>query len=68
MDKTCTKCGATKAQSGFTRDASRGDGLFPWCKECKNENDKGYKAKNKKIIAKKKCKKLIGVLSAPAIL
>jgi len=35
-EKTCSKCGETKARSEFHRDKCQKDGLYSQCKECKN--------------------------------
>lgn len=36
MKKLCSGCGVKKAQSSFTKDASKADGLHTRCKDCKN--------------------------------
>lgn len=33
--KTCTKCGADKPTTEFSRDAHKSDGLHPSCRECR---------------------------------
>lgn len=38
--KTCTKCCERKPPEEFSRDKSRGDGRFPWCKSCKRASSK----------------------------
>ena len=37
--KQCTKCKENKDSSLFSKDKSRSDGLFSWCKKCKADND-----------------------------
>lgn len=32
--KTCARCGEAKSEAGFSKDASRRDGLQPYCKAC----------------------------------
>lgn len=32
--KRCSKCGADRPLSAFTRDRQRADGLSPWCRDC----------------------------------
>jgi hypothetical protein len=32
--KRCTKCGQEKPPAEFSRDRSRKDGRYPWCKAC----------------------------------
>lgn len=54
MKKICTKCGAGKELKEFNKDTTREDGRFPWCRTCKNKNDKEYKIANSEMIAKKK--------------
>lgn len=58
--KTCTKCGIAKpaTSENFVRDKTRDDGLFPWCKACKNKySDKdrkrwrAYRVANRENIA-----------------
>lgn len=44
--KRCTKCGETKPLAEFGRDKVRQDGLTPWCKECKREQNRRYRKAN----------------------
>ena len=41
--KICSKCHKTKYLTKFTRDKNRKDGRYPYCKECRKENDKRYR-------------------------
>lgn len=53
--KKCTKCGIDKSVSEFNKDKNRVDGLFPWCRECKQKARKKHYEENKeRIIAKTK--------------
>ncbi len=45
-ERTCTKCGVTKATSDFFRKAAHSDGLDPQCKKCKREVDRAYRDAN----------------------
>lgn len=40
MIKVCSKCKISKEASAFTKDSSTKDGLYPYCKECKNKIEK----------------------------
>lgn len=40
--KRCSACRVLKDTSEFWKDASRGDGLAFWCKECRKEHSKKY--------------------------
>lgn len=40
--KRCTKCGETKPVAEFSRDRSKRDGLYPWCKECSRAHRRAY--------------------------
>lgn len=62
--KKCTKCKQKKNLSEFHKDSSNLDGLYPWCKECKNlkrreyviansDKEKKYREENKEKIASK---------------
>lgn len=42
--KTCTRCGETKPRNEFHKDKTKKDGLHVWCRECRNESDKSYRA------------------------
>lgn len=43
--KCCSKCQTTKRISEFSRDRSRKDGRFPYCKSCHKDTSRGYKRK-----------------------
>lgn len=38
--KTCTKCQTPKTLPSFSRDRTRPDGKFPWCRTCISEDNK----------------------------
>ena len=44
--KICTKCGRELPLSEFNKDKSRKDGLQCWCKSCKKQYGKQYRADN----------------------
>jgi hypothetical protein len=44
--KTCTKCGHSKPTDRFTKDKTRSDGLFSWCRECKSAAAKAHYRSN----------------------
>lgn len=43
-ERTCTRCRETRPLSVFSRDASRPDGLHPWCTPCRAAAAKAYRA------------------------
>ncbi|RLC86712.1 MAG: hypothetical protein DRJ03_08035 [Chloroflexi bacterium] len=45
--KQCSKCGEFKKVEEFYRDSSKDDGLFNWCKKCKNEGNMQWRANNR---------------------
>lgn len=51
--KKCSKCGEEKNVNMFYKRTKSKDGLDSWCKGCKRESDKTYRANNKEKIAKK---------------
>jgi len=53
MNKFCTKCEQTKPSTEFNKGKSKIDGLYVWCKNCDNEQNKLYYKKNKLQILKK---------------
>ncbi len=46
-DKQCTKCGELKLFTDFNKNRRYKDGLIPWCKPCKAEYTKSWRASNK---------------------
>lgn len=44
--KACTKCSESKPLEDFSRDATRTDGRFPWCRTCKSSAAKAAYAQN----------------------
>ena len=57
--KACSKCGKEKALKDFAKNATRKDGLQPYCRECHSEFTKQNYRENKKAyvdraMAKKK--------------
>ena len=44
--KICSKCGMELPTSEFSKDKSKKDGLFCWCKECKKQHNKQWRANN----------------------
>jgi hypothetical protein len=42
--KICGRCKQQKDHASFTRDRSRPDGLFPWCRTCNAEHQKRLRA------------------------
>ena len=51
MTKICSKCKIEKSFDGFNIDKSRKDGLFPYCKDCRNTYNKIYSKNNAETIA-----------------
>ena len=47
--KVCPKCGEEKANTEFTRNKSRQDGLHPYCKVCKRAEYKAYHAAHPEV-------------------
>lgn len=41
--KTCTRCKVEKPQDDFYKDKRRKDGLYSYCKSCKNDIKKAYR-------------------------
>lgn len=52
--RTCTECKETKPVSEFHRGKLRKDGLSTYCKSCKCEQNRRYRAANKEKIAEYK--------------
>ena len=52
-EKKCTKCKETKKIDEFYTSKQKIDGLNPWCKRCKLDQNKQY-AKNPEVAARKK--------------
>lgn len=54
--KTCTRCGKRKPISGFSKDASKKDGIRNYCKECASEMNRkrAHLAKSKKRLEETK--------------
>lgn len=46
MDKLCTKCGETKELEAYNKDKTKSDNLYPSCRDCVNQQKKGYRAPN----------------------
>lgn len=44
MQKLCTKCKSEKEPSEFNKDASRKDGLHPYCRDCQHVQRQRYRA------------------------
>lgn len=44
--KACAKCGVEKPLDEFCRMAKTRDGKHPWCRECKTEYNRDWRAKN----------------------
>jgi len=51
--KTCSKCGIPKELKEFNKSKNRGDGLQPYCKECKKRIDLNYTSQNRKLLREK---------------
>lgn len=51
--KRCAKCGKEKPRSEFHKDKKRPDGLYPWCKTCKNTRTKTSRAYKAFLIRKR---------------
>lgn len=49
--KRCTKCGETKGRDEFPVDRMVSDGLSSWCRACKAEGVRRWKAKRKAMKA-----------------
>ena len=52
--KYCPKCGDEKAINDFGKQAKSRDGLYPYCKECKKEENKKYRQTNAEFIKQAK--------------
>lgn len=52
--KICAKCLEEKNVKEFSYHATTKDHLYPWCKQCYNEYQKIYKAKNKEVLGEKR--------------
>lgn len=48
--KYCPKCGKSKPLECFGFQAKSKDGLYPYCKECKKEDNKAYREENRDAI------------------
>lgn len=48
MKKTCSRCKKEKTKGEFYKSSARGDGLDPWCKECRGKYSKSAAAKKAK--------------------
>jgi cytochrome b involved in lipid metabolism len=44
--KTCTKCKQNLEDIDFCKDKSNKSGLTSWCKTCRNDHNKGWRANN----------------------
>ena len=51
--KVCTKCKVEKELSGFNKDKTRVDGLFPQCRVCKKKGDSDSYLRNRDVIIEK---------------
>lgn len=49
--KTCSKCGAEKPYSEYSKDSSKSDGYYPSCKPCKLKKDYKWAKSNPKKVA-----------------
>ncbi|HEY9413600.1 MAG TPA: HNH endonuclease signature motif containing protein [Pseudonocardia sp.] len=45
--KTCARCRELKPPTSFPKDHRRRDGLFPYCRECKQASDRASHARHK---------------------
>ena len=55
MEKTCTKCGETKAVSEFGKNKASKDGLRPDCKACRREQQRArHQANREKVLERKR--------------
>ncbi len=52
--KTCSKCKAEKAASGFSIDRKNKDSLSNRCKECKREGNRRYYVQNEEKVRRKR--------------
>lgn len=52
--KYCPRCGEEKAINDFGKQAKSRDGLYPYCKECKKEENKKYRQTNAEFIKQAK--------------
>lgn len=54
--KKCNKCGVIKNATAehFTRDRSKKDGLYTWCKECTRKKDRNRQAQRSEYIRNRK--------------
>lgn len=48
--KYCPKCGKNKLLKDFGKQAKNKDGLYPYCRECKKEENKKYRLENNELI------------------
>lgn len=51
--KTCAKCKQELPLTAYTKDSSRPDGLFSYCRACKNAVRKSYNIDREKMLAAK---------------
>jgi dsDNA-specific endonuclease/ATPase MutS2 len=54
--KVCTRCNKTQKLSLFSKDKTRVDGLYKWCRLCVSEYQREYRGKNKEKIKQKSAK------------
>jgi len=54
--KRCTKCGATKPHSEFSKDRTRRDGLRPHCKQCAAKYHARYRSANADKLSESKAR------------
>lgn len=48
--KTCSKCGEEKVVAEFSRQASKRDGLHPWCKACVRAHKSAWDVANREHV------------------
>ena len=53
--KRCSKCGQSKAESEFYRNAQQRSGLHPSCKECNKPMQAAYRARNRAALSASQC-------------
>lgn len=53
-EKTCTKCGETKALDEFGKKAGRRDGLSSHCKVCERQRQREYRVANREQVLERK--------------